>query len=181
MSEADVGISIKRLAQSDGGLYRSLMLRAYSEHDTAFTSTFEERAGKPVDWWTRRLQDPTTVTLGAYDIGGTLIGTVRLESFQRRRERHKVQLTAMYVLKDYAGRGIGRRLLEEALAQARKMDAVELVNLTVTADNLNAVRLYSTLGFQTFGREARAVKTAQSYLDKLHMWRPISADYVAPN
>ena len=59
------------------------------------------------------------MTLGAYDIGGTLIGTVRLESFQRRRERHKVQLTAMYVLKDYAGRGIGRRLLEEALAQAR--------------------------------------------------------------
>lgn len=50
---------------------------------------------------------------------GTVIGTVRLESFQRRRERHKVPLTAMYA-KDYAGRGIGRRLLEEALAQARK-------------------------------------------------------------
>lgn len=181
MNVADVGISIKRLAQSDGGLYRSLMLRAYSEHDTAFTSTFEERAGKPVEWWTRRLQDPTTVTLGAYDVGGTLIGTVRLESFQRRRERHKVQLTAMYVLKDYAGHGLGRRLLEEALSHARKMESVELVNLTVTADNLPAVRLYSTLGFQTFGREARAVKTAQSYLDKLHMWRPVSADYIAPS
>jgi ribosomal protein S18 acetylase RimI-like enzyme len=181
MHDMDAGISIKRLAQSDGGVYRSLMLRAYSEHDSAYTSTFEERASKPIDWWNRRLQDPTTATLGAYDIGGTLIGTVRLESFQRRRERHKVQLTAMYVLKDYAGRGLGRRLLEEALSHARKMDLVELVNLSVTADNLAAVRLYSTFGFQTYGREARAVKTAHSYLDKLYMWRPVSADYVAPS
>ncbi len=180
MGELEAGVSIKRLGQSDGGRYRSLMLRAYSEHDSAFTSTFEERAGKPVEWWTRRLQDPTTITLGAFDAGGTLIGTVRLENYQRRRERHKVQLTAMYVLKDSAGHGVGRRLIEEALVQARKMDSVELINLTVTADNLAAVRLYSKFGFQTFGREARAVKTTQSYLDKLHMWRPVSADYIAP-
>ena len=39
-----VGVSIKQLAPTDGGIYRALMLRAYSEHDTAFTSTFEERA-----------------------------------------------------------------------------------------------------------------------------------------
>lgn len=173
------GISIKRLEPTDAGVYRALMLRAYSEHDTAFTSTFEERANKPVEWWTKRLQDPTTVTLGAFDLGDSLIGTVRLEAYQRVRERHKIQLTAMYVMKDYAGKGIGRRLLDEALAEARKLNAMELINLTVTADNLAAVRLYSKFGFQTFGRETRAVKATNAYLDKLHMWRPVSADYVA--
>ena len=30
-----------------------------------------------------------------------------------------------------------------------------------------------------FGRETRAVKATNAYLDKLHMWRPVSADYVA--
>jgi ribosomal protein S18 acetylase RimI-like enzyme len=172
------GISIKRLEATDGGVYRALMLRAYSEHDTAFTSTFEERANKPVEWWTKRLQDPTTVTLGAFDLGDSLIGTVRLEAHQRLRERHKIQLTAMYVMKDFAGKGIGRRLLDEALIESRKLNGIELINLTVTADNLPAVRLYSKLGFQTFGRETRAVKATLGYLDKLHMWRPVSADYL---
>jgi len=173
------GISIKRLESTDAGVYRALMLRAYSEHDTAFTSTFEERAHKPVDWWSRRLQDPTTVTLGAFEAGDSLIGTVRLEAYQRQRERHKIQLTAMYVMKDYAGKGVGRRLLDDALIESRKLNGIELINLTVTADNLPAVRLYSKLGFQTFGRESRAVKATLGYLDKLHMWRPISADYLA--
>ncbi len=171
------GISIKKLGQTEGGSYRALMLRAYSEHDTAFTSTFEERAGKPVEWWTKRLQDPTSVTLGAFDVTDSLIGTVRLEAYQRVRERHKIQLSAMYVMKDHAGSGVGRRLLDEALAETRKLNGIEIMNLTVTADNLPAVRLYSKLGFQTFGRETRAVKASQGYLDKLHMWRPVSADY----
>ena len=173
------GTSIRKLQQSDGGIYRALMLRAYSEHDTAYTSTFEERASKPVDWWTRRLQDPTSVTLGAFDVGDSLIGTARLEAYQRVRERHKIELSAMYVMKDHAGNGVGRRLLDEALAETRKLNGIEIINLTVTADNLPAVRLYSKLGFQSFGRETRAVKAPHAYLDKLHMWRPVSADYVA--
>jgi len=163
-----VGVSIKQLEPTHGGIYRALMLRGYSEHDTAFTSTFEERA----------TTDPTTATLGAFDAADALIGTVRLEAFQRVRERHKVALTAMYVMKDFANGGIGRRLVDEALAAARRMHGIEIINLTVTADNLPAVRLYSRQGFQSFGRETRAVKTAGAYLDKLHMWRPVSADYI---
>ena len=181
MLSMSAGTSIKKLGSLEGGVYRALMLRGYSEHDTAFTSTFEERAGKTIDWWTRRLQDPTSATLGAFDAAGSLIGTVRLEAFQRSRERHKIQLTAMYVMKDYAGHGVGRRLLEHALIEARKFPLVELVNLTVTAENLSAVRLYSNFGFQVFGRETRAIKAPGGYLDKLHMWRPATADYLVPS
>jgi ribosomal protein S18 acetylase RimI-like enzyme len=172
------GIAIRNLKSGDSGLYRALMLRGYSEHDHAFTSTFEERATKPPEWWSRRLQDPTTITIGAFDAGDALIGTVRLEAFQRGRERHKIHLAAMYVMRDYAGKGVGRKLVDEALAEARKMNGIEIMSLTVTADNLPAVRLYAKVGFQEFGREPRAVKTTAAYLDKLHMWRPVSADYV---
>jgi GNAT superfamily N-acetyltransferase len=174
------GTSIRKLGAADGGVYRALMLRGYSEHESAFTSTFEERAGKPVDWWTRRLQDPTSATVGAFDLADSLIGTVRLEAYQRLRERHKIQLNAMYVMKDFGGLGVGRRLLDHALIEARKFAGTELINLTVSADNLSAVRLFSHFGFQNFGREPRAVKTALGYIDKLHMWRPVTADYITP-
>lgn len=176
----DAGMAIKELKASDAGIYRALMLRGYSEHPDAFTSTFEERATKPIEWWARRLQDPTSLTLGAFDAADALIGTLRLEQFQRLRERHKINLAAMYVLRDFAGRGIGRKLIDEALISCRKMGGIEMVNLTVTSDNLAALRLYGKVGFQEFGREKRAVKGNAMYLDKLYMWRPVSADYVAP-
>jgi ribosomal protein S18 acetylase RimI-like enzyme len=180
MNAVTAGIAIRDLKVTDAGVYRALMLRGYSEHPSAFTSTFEERAHKPIDWWSRRLQDPTSITLGAFDAADALIGTVRLEQFQRARERHKIHLAAMYVLKDFAGKGIGRKLVDEALIATRKMAGVEAVSLTVTSDNLPALRLYGKTGFQEFGREQRAVKSDTVYMDKLYMWRPISADYVAP-
>jgi GNAT superfamily N-acetyltransferase len=175
------GVSVRNLKPADSGLYRALMLRGYTEHENAFTSTFEERATKPLEWWTRRLQDPTTITIGAFDAGDAMIGTVRLEAFQRAREKHKIHLAAMYVMRDYAGKGVGRKLVDEALVEARKMGGIEIMSLTVTADNLPALRLYGKVGFQEFGREPRAVKTPAAYLDKLHMWRPVSADYVVQN
>ncbi|MGL5002865.1 MAG: GNAT family N-acetyltransferase, partial [Casimicrobium sp.] len=171
---------IRELKSTDSGVYRALMLRAYSEHPNAFTSTFEERATKALDWWSRRLQDPTSITLGAFDAGDALIGTVRMEQFQRSRERHKINLAAMYVMKDFAGKGIGRKLMDESLISCRKMGGIEMMNLTVTSDNLAALRLYGKVGFQEFGREQRAVKGDNHYLDKLYMWRPVSADYVPP-
>ncbi len=180
MSAVLAGVAVRDLKPTDAGLYRALMLRGYTEHPTAFTSTFEERATKPIDWWTRRLQDPTSITLGAFDSADALIGTVRLEQFQRARERHKIHLAAMYVMKDFAGKGVGRRMVDEALIASRKMGGIEMVSLTVTSDNLAALRLYGKTGFQEFGREQRAVKADAIYFDKLYMWRPISADYVAP-
>ncbi len=181
MSANIAGIAIRELKPADAGVYRSLMLRGYTEHPDAFTSTFEERATKPIDWWTRRLQDPTSITLGAFDAGDALIGTVRLEQFQRARERHKIHLAAMYVMKDFAGKGVGRKLMDEALTSSRKMNGIELMSLSLTSDNLPALRLYGKVGFVEYGREPRAMKViGQPYLDKLYMWRPVSADYIAP-
>ncbi|MFN3628877.1 MAG: GNAT family N-acetyltransferase [Casimicrobiaceae bacterium] len=172
------GVSIRRLNIHHTGLYRALMLRAYSEHATAYITSFEERAGRPLEWWQRRLADPTSVTLGAFDAADALIGTARLELYQRRRERHKVELVSLYVMKDHAGRGIGRRLMDDALVEARKWPGVELMLLVVVGENLPALRLFSRLGFVEYGREPRAVKHADRSYDKGLFWRPVSADYV---
>ncbi len=174
------GVSFRRLNIDHTGLYRALMLRAYSEHETAYISSFEERAGRPLEWWQRRLADPTCVTLGAFDAADALIGTARIELYQRRRERHKVDLASLYVMKDHTGQGIGRRLMDEALVEARKLPGVELMLLVVVGENLPALRLFSRLGFVEYGREPKAVKHVDRYFDKGLFWRPVSADYVGP-
>jgi ribosomal-protein-alanine N-acetyltransferase len=48
------------------------------------------------------------------------------------------------------GRGLGRRLLEDLLAEARRRDAVEVL-LEVRSENEAAQRLYATAGFERIG------------------------------
>jgi RimJ/RimL family protein N-acetyltransferase len=56
----------------------------------------------------------------------------------------------MGLLPEYRGRGLGRRLMEAALAAAHDEGFVR-IELTAHADNLRAVALYEKLGFQREG------------------------------
>ena len=48
---------------------------------------------------------------------------------------------------------------------------VELIHLTVVADNAVARRLYEACGFAAYGVEARALKVDGRYLDEVLMAR----------
>jgi ribosomal protein S18 acetylase RimI-like enzyme len=67
--------------------------------------------------------------------------------------RH-VGTLGMGVLKDFRGRGIGRRLIEETIAQATQL-GFEKLELTVHASNERAIALYRRVGFTEEGRRKR--------------------------
>jgi len=56
----------------------------------------------------------------------------------------------MWLLPDRRGRGLGRRLVEEALAEARRRGSHK-VQLEVYPDNPRAVALYAATGFEVEG------------------------------
>jgi ribosomal protein S18 acetylase RimI-like enzyme len=47
---------------------------------------------------------------------------------------------------------------------------VEQVHLGVAATNEPAVRLYQSMGFVEYGREPRAIKLPDRYVDEFLMW-----------
>jgi len=63
----------------------------------------------------------------------------------------------MGVLPEYRGRGIGRRLMEEALRRAKER-GLERVELEVYAGNIPARRLYDAMGFVEEGYRRGARK-----------------------
>ena len=75
----------------------------------------------------------------------------------------------MYVAPEYAGRGIGRRLLRAAVARCLDWRGVEQIQLSVTGGNQRAQRLYSAMGFERYGLEKNALKLGAHHLDKEHM------------
>ena len=166
-------VTIARLTEADAPAYRALMLEAYQVPD-AFTSTPQERATAPASFWIGRLAHPQglSVAFGAFD-AGALVGTVTLEFNDRAKTRHKAHVVGMYVRPEHQGKGIGKALLDAAVAHAQARPHVSVLNLTVTEGNAAAQSLYRRAGFEAFGTEPMAIHTPEGFKAKVHMWKPL--------
>lgn len=169
---------IQILTATDVSRYRALMLHAYEVAADAFTSTAAERGAEPESWWVRRIADPGSLSIvcGAFE-GDELVGAVTVEFAAKSKIRHKAHIIGMFVVAQARGSGVGKQLLDAALAAARARLGVKVVTLTVTEGNVSAIRLYESCGFQAFGVEPMAIDTPRGFKAKVHMWLPLqSAD-----
>ncbi len=162
---------IRRLEPRDAPAFHALRLRALREHPEAFTSSWEDERDRPIEAAARRLDaadaDAPVKFWGAFE-AAQLVGMVGLDRETRRKNRHKATLVAMYVAPEAGRRGIGRRLVEALLAEARASGVASLL-LTVTHGNAAARDLYARMGFFTFGIETDAVRVDGRAFAKEHM------------
>ncbi|RON09445.1 GNAT family N-acetyltransferase [Pseudomonas brassicacearum] len=165
-------MAIQRLDASHALAYRALMLEAYDRHPQAFTSSVRERAVMPLSWWESRLSSPLDLLLGAFE-KGELVGIVGLAFEAREKARHKATLFGMYVSGTVRQRGLGYELVQALFEEARGRPGLKLIQLTVTAGNDAAFKLYQRCGFVQFGLEPLAVRVGEDYFDKIHMWREL--------
>lgn len=166
-------LEIRRLAVSDAAAYRTFRLRGLREHPEAFTSSYEEDAQKPVQAMETRLSSTSNSFWGAFR-GPEICGAIGLEREARAKVLHRAKVVGMYVAPEAAGKGVGARLLQALVAQARAEGLQSLV-LTVTDSNEGARRLYERSGFRSFGVEPRAIKVGTEYFAKNHMVLDLTA------
>lgn len=163
-------MEIRLLQESDAASYWDLRLEALKNHPEAFGSSYEEavRRENPVQGVKRNLANPDNYTFGAFD-GDSLIGMVTLLREPSGKMRHRGNIYAMYVKRDYGGKGVGSALMEAAVKQARSLEGLEQLNLAVVTTNVSANKLYRKMGFEIFGTEKHALKIGNSYVDEHHM------------
>lgn len=86
--------------------------------------------------------------------------------------QHKALLWGMYVRDSARGQGLADAIVSRLLEHARDR-GVEIVQISVMADNARARRLYERCGFTTYGVEPCAVKVSDGerflYLDEALM------------
>jgi len=75
----------------------------------------------------------------------------------------------VYVTPKARAAGIGRKLMRSLLERGLAVEGVEQVLLSVAATQEAAIRLYRSLGFEPFGREPRALKIGDQYVDEEYM------------
>ena len=74
----------------------------------------------------------------------------------------------MGVRKDYRRRGIGHRLIDKAIAKAKR-EGLERIELEVFASNVPAISLYRKVGFGIEGIKKQARKLDGAYDDLVEM------------
>ena len=87
-----------------------------------------------------------------------LIGMAGFRREQGPKSRHKGCGWGVYVTPESRGTGIGRTMMRALLDRGSAIDGVEQVLLSVAATQESAIRLYRSLGFESFGQEPRALR-----------------------
>ncbi|HEV2166265.1 MAG TPA: GNAT family N-acetyltransferase [Thermoplasmata archaeon] len=143
------GVEIRRAPGPEWERYRDLRLRALELDPLAFGSTLErERAFGPSEW-KERLDRSGSSTWVAVDPSGSFVGMVVVADVEGA-----LHLFAMWVAPERRRQGIGRRLLDAALAWVALEHPSRPVVLEVNPRQVVAARLYGSRGFRPTGRTA---------------------------
>jgi ribosomal protein S18 acetylase RimI-like enzyme len=163
-------LTIRRLGGADAADYRAIRLAALQQDAAAFGSTYEVEAPLPLAAFTARLE--STLVFGAY-AGEQIVGMAGAKRLSGARESHKAFIWGTYVEPGWRRQGTARALLLALLGAASA--EVEQLTLSVVQDNAAALALYRELGFQVYGTEPRALRSARGYSDEVLMVRFLSA------
>jgi len=94
--------------------------------------------------------------------GGSIIGSYGLYPV----DSNTCELRKMYLRRDYRGKGLGRRLLEQALTEARRL-GFKTITLETASVLKEAVRLYEAYGFQPYTPAHLSCRCDQAYVLEL--------------
>jgi ribosomal protein S18 acetylase RimI-like enzyme len=157
-------VEVRSFSRSDIEDYRTIRLAALRDAPEAFTMTYEVEAALPRRAFEQRLS--SSVVFGAF-LEGRVVGLVRFQRSDGPKDAHKGFLRSLYVRPEVRRCGVAAALIEALLRVAREQ--VEHVVLTVVRDNEPAIALYRKFGFEVYGIEPRALKSAARYTDKVLM------------
>ncbi|UYZ22887.1 GNAT family N-acetyltransferase [Mesobacillus jeotgali] len=158
-------MEIRRLNGGDAEMYRALRHEALLKNSEAFGSSYEDERNFAASDYGQRLDSKLTYTFGAFD-GEQLVGVVTLVPEGKAKLKHRANIFAMYVTSSQRGQGTGRLLMKKAIQQATEITSIEQIYLTVNASNEPAKKLYSSLGFKTYGLDKNAMLIEGTYHDE---------------
>lgn len=156
---------LRRLRSADASAFKEIRLRALREHPEAFGASWEEEQDQPDSRIAERLESGHVI--GGISEEGKMVGTIGISRSNGQKTQHIGSIWGMYVSADARGKGLGRQLLNAAVAEFGP--SVRSVRLCVEANNEPAIKLYKSVGFRRWAHEAEALKVGGKFHDEILM------------
>jgi ribosomal protein S18 acetylase RimI-like enzyme len=163
-------LTFRFLVADDARQYSNIRLESLESEPEAFGSSAEEHRRLTEDEVAKRLAGDlaNNFVVGAF-AGERLVGTAGFFRNLGLKERHKGRVWGVYVTPQQRGTGVGRKMMQLLLERAMGVEGIEQILISVVTVQAAALSLYRSLGFESYGRERRALKIGDRYLDEEHM------------
>ena len=151
-------LTIRSILPEHAETYRTYMMGLADESPWSGTMAHEV---KDVDALKERFEKDRENAgawgVGAFDDNMQLIADCSWNSIPYDKFRHVATL-GIGILKPWRGVGLGRLLMDRAIAAARESEVVQKIELGVFSENTIARSLYDSLGFSIEGSRKRAIR-----------------------
>lgn len=159
---------VRRLTEDDAAAYVELRIRMLTEAPLAFGASPGHDFMSSVEAVREQIsRRDGSVIFGAFADG--LVATIGMYREDRPKTRHKMHVWGAYVTPPHRGRGLGRRLLEAAVAHAREIPGINALHISVTDAAPAARHLYAQAGFEVWGSEPDALRHDGRSVTEHHM------------
>jgi len=146
----------------------------YAHYVATSDATFEEQAPGPEEVASRRhevVRRGLPYLVALWD--GAVVGYAYAHPYRGRiGYRHSLE-DSIYVDPRYAGRGIGRRLLEEIVRITTEKGYRQMVAVIGSRENLASIRLHASCGFREVGALTSIGIKFGRWVDTIFMQRPL--------
>jgi GNAT superfamily N-acetyltransferase len=136
----------------------------------SFVDSPEEMRQIPMAEFVARLvKNPADDFIFAAFEGESAVGMVGFYREIALKRRHKGWIWGVFVAPVARGRGIAKKLMQSTIARAKTLPGLEMVLLTVSAEQPVPRHLYESLGFRSFGTEPKGLKIGNEAKDEENM------------
>lgn len=165
-------VTARRLSLSDFEPWNKVRTEALDFEPMAFgRSNADEEPGRE-NLFKNNVGRDDRFIIGLFD-EGNLIAIGGFFRHEPIKAFHKGTVWSVFVKPEYQGKGIGRKLMEEVIYEAKKMKGLESILIGVSSNNPKAISLYRNLGFIEYGREPNCLKHGWKYVDEILMHMPV--------
>jgi ribosomal protein S18 acetylase RimI-like enzyme len=162
-------MEVRFLTPDDAAEWLRLRVEALERNPQAFSASLDEyRSLHPEDVKKRLWSDADGFVVGGFQ-DSHLVGVAGFYREKGPKSRHKGRVWGVYVTPEARSAGVGRRVMQALLRRINSIEGLDQVLLSVAATQMPAIRLYRSLGFESFATEPRALRIGEHYIDEQHM------------